>query len=109
MIAVLFEAAPTEDGRGRYLELAAALGPQLAQIEGFISIERFQSLSDPQRLLSLSYWADEQAAQRWRRWSAHRQAQAEGRDGVFVHYRIRVAAVLRDYGRDERKQAPIDP
>jgi heme-degrading monooxygenase HmoA len=108
MIAVIFEVRPTAEGRPRYLELAAALKPELERIDGFLSIERFQSLAEPDKLLSLSFWRDEAAVQAWRRLESHRAAQAEGRAGVFADYRLRVAAVLRDYGLNEREQAPTD-
>jgi heme-degrading monooxygenase HmoA len=108
MIAVIFEVQPHAEGRSRYLELAAELKPLLEQMDGFISIERFQSLSDPARLLSLSFWRDEAAVQGWRRLAAHRAAQSEGRAGVFAGYRLRVAAVLRDYGLHDRAEAPDD-
>ncbi len=109
MIAVIFEVTPSAEGRDRYLELAAELKPLLQEIDGFLSIERFQSLTDPGKLLSLSFWRDEAAVQSWRRLEAHRQAQSEGRAGVFADYRLRVAAVLRDYGMtDNRDQVPAD-
>lgn len=108
MIAVIFEVTPSADGRERYLELAAELKPLLQEIDGFLSIERFQSLTDPGKLLSLSFWRDEEAVREWRRLEAHRAAQSEGRAGVFADYRLRVAAVLRDYGMTEREQAPPD-
>ncbi len=108
MIAVIFEVTPSADGRDRYLELAAELKPLLQEIDGFLSIERFQSLTDPGKLLSLSFWRDEAAVQAWRRLEAHRQAQSEGRAGVFADYRLRVAAVLRDYGMQARDEAPAD-
>lgn len=108
MIAVIFEVTPSADGRDRYLELAAELKPLLQEIDGFLSIERFQSLTDPGKLLSLSFWRDEAALQAWRRLEAHRQAQSEGRAGVFADYRLRVAAVLRDYGMQARDEAPTD-
>jgi len=106
MIVVIFEAAP--DGRelDRYLGIAADLRPQLDKIDGFISIERFKSLSDPNRVLSLSFWENEAAVAAWRRAPNHRAAQEIGRNEVFTDYRIRVASVLRDYGMDERTQAP---
>jgi len=108
MIAVIFEVQLRDEGRQEYLDLAAGLRPLLAQVDGFISIERFQSLSDPGRLLSLSFWRDESAVESWRRVEAHRTAQARGRGGVFDDYRLRVASVLRDYGMTERAQAPAD-
>lgn len=108
MIAVIFEVIPSADGRDRYLTLASELKPLLERIDGFISIERFQSLTDPTKLLSLSFWRDEAAVQAWRRLDAHRAAQSEGRAGVFADYRLRVAAVLRDYGLNERDEAPTD-
>lgn len=108
MIAVIFEVTPSAEGRDRYLALAAELKPLLMQIDGFISIERFQSLSDPSRLLSLSFWRDEAAVLAWRQLEAHRAAQSEGRAGVFDDYRLRVAAVLRDYGLHARDEAPAD-
>jgi heme-degrading monooxygenase HmoA len=108
MIAVIFEAVPSEAGRARYLELAAELGGMLAGIDGFVSVERFESLHKPGKLLSLSFWRDEAAVAEWRRLEPHRAAQGEGRAGVFSDYRLRVAAVLRDYGLDERQVAPPD-
>jgi len=108
MIAVIFEVSPAPGRLQAYLDHAAALRAELQAIDGFISIERFQSLSDPARLLSLSFWRDEAAVQAWRRLESHRAAQAAGRAGVFSDYRLRVAEVLRDYGLHEREQAPAD-
>jgi heme-degrading monooxygenase HmoA len=108
MIAVIFELWPAEDERGSYLDLAAALRPRLEEIEGFLSIERFESLSEPGKLLSLSFWRDESAVATWRQEEAHRAAQSVGRMVIFANYRLRVAAVLRDYGLNERLEAPAD-
>lgn len=108
MIAVIFEVRPAEGRRGEYLDLAAALRDELATIDGFVSVERFQSLTDPGKMLSLSVWRDEAAVTEWRRRAAHRRAQSKGRSGVFADYRLRVAAVLRDYGMTERDEAPAD-
>ena len=108
MIAVIFEATPQPDHYQTYLDIAAALKPELMGIDGFISIERFQSLVDPSKLLSLSFWRDEAAVMAWRNREAHRQAQSSGRSHVFADYRLRVAHVLRDYGLNERDQAPAD-
>ncbi|RKH38018.1 antibiotic biosynthesis monooxygenase [Corallococcus sp. AB049A] len=108
MIAVIFEVWAHEEHRQRYLDLAAELRPLLADIDGFISIERFQSLGTPSKLLSLSYWRDEAAVAEWRRLEAHRDAQREGRAGVFQDYRLRVAHVVRDYGLDDRAAVPAD-
>ncbi|MEB0045682.1 MULTISPECIES: antibiotic biosynthesis monooxygenase [unclassified Pseudomonas] len=108
MIAVIFEALPHPEHRQRYLDLAAALKPLLSDIDGFISIERFQSLADPEKLLSLSFWRDEAAVAQWRTLERHRMAQTAGRAQVFADYRLRVAKVTRDYGLEDRKQAPAD-
>lgn len=108
MIAVIFEVVPNEGQSAAYLELAASLRPALEQIDGFISIERFQSLTEPGKVLSLSFWRDEAAVSHWRNQSAHREVQSLGRNGVFANYRLRVAHVLRDYGLAEREQAPGD-
>jgi heme-degrading monooxygenase HmoA len=108
MIAVIFEVSPAAGKDHRYFDLAAALKPQLEAIDGFISVERFQSLTDPGKFLSLSFWRDEAAVQRWRNVSSHRAAQAEGRAGVFRDYRLRIASVIRDYGLNERDEAPKD-
>lgn len=108
MIAVIFEVWPAEGQTETYLETAAALRAELASIDGFISIERFQSLTEPGKLLSLSFWRDEAAVQDWRTREAHRTAQTLGRSGTFADYRLRVASVLRDYGLQEREQAPED-
>lgn len=108
MIAVIFEAMPIEARRDDYFAWAEQLRRHLADQPGFISIERFQSLSKPNKVLSLSFWQDEASVRLWREQSDHRQAQADGRTEIFEDYRLRVAQVLRDYGRFEREQAPAD-
>ncbi|MRW87174.1 antibiotic biosynthesis monooxygenase [Pseudoduganella sp. FT26W] len=106
MIAVIFEVVPSSDGRAEYLERAAQLAPLLAQVDGFISVERFTSIMQPDKLLSLSFWRDEAAVRAWRGQEEHRAAQQAGRGGVFDDYRLRVASVLRDYGMTDRAQVP---
>lgn len=106
MIAVIFEVQPTDAGRAAYFDHAAALKPMLEPLDGFISVERFQSLADPARLLSLSFWRDEAAVRAWRETQRHREAQAAGRGGLFQGYRLRVAQVMRDYGLHDRAQVP---
>ena len=108
MIAVIFEVTPRPDRMQAYLDAAASLKPLLAEVEGFISIERFQSLTDPAKLVSLSFWRDEEAVRQWRELEAHRGVQAAGRASIFADYRLRVASVLRDYGMNERAEAPAD-
>jgi heme-degrading monooxygenase HmoA len=108
MIAVIFEVWPREGHRQEYLDIAAELRPLLDNVDGFISIERFASLSTPDKLLSLSFWRDETAVAAWRQLEQHRAAQMRGRADVFADYRLRVATVLRDYGLDERDGAPPD-
>ncbi|ESW95259.1 antibiotic biosynthesis monooxygenase [Mesorhizobium sp. M0179] len=108
MIAVIFEVQPAEGKRDAYLGIAAELRPLLDGIDGFISIERFQSLGDPNRVLSLSFWRDEEAVKAWRNTEEHRQAQHAGRGGIFAGYRLRIAHVVRDYGLTERDEAPED-
>jgi len=108
MIAVIFEVRPAEGQTGHYLDLAAALRPSLETMDGFISVERFRSLSDPGKLLSLSFWRDEEAVRAWRNTPAHRATQGEGRAGVFADYRLRIAVVSRDYGMADREEAPAD-
>lgn len=108
MIAVIFEAQPHPDQRQAYLGAAAFLRPQLALVDGFISIERFESLTQPGKLLSLSFWRDEEAVTQWRNLESHRHVQSQGRDGIFADYRLRVAAVMRDYGMHDRAEAPAD-
>jgi heme-degrading monooxygenase HmoA len=108
MIAVIFEAETTADTQAEYLGWAADLRPLLDDIDGFLAIERFRSLTTPGRVLSLSFWRDEAAVARWRALPEHRRAQAAGRDHVFAGYRLRIAEVLRDYGKDDRAAAPAD-
>jgi heme-degrading monooxygenase HmoA len=108
MIAVIFEVEPNQGAAARYLEIAAALRAELEAIDGFISVERFESLARPGRYLSLSFWRDEDAVRAWRCHGMHRRAQQEGRSQVFSGYRLRVAAVMRDYGLLDREQAPAD-
>lgn len=108
MIAVIFEVEPADGRLDAYLDLAAGLAPRLAEIDGFISVERFESLARPGRLLSLSFWRDEAAVAAWRTLAEHRAAQGAGRAGVFRDYRLRVAAVVREHGLSERDEAPAD-
>ena len=108
MIAVIFEVEIAEGRRDDYLQIAGDLRPLLEGIDGFISVERFQSLTTPGKLLSLSFWRDEDAIRAWRNTEKHRSAQAEGRGGVFDGYRLRIAGVIRDYGMTERDEAPAD-
>ena len=108
MIAVIFEVIPTEGKVQEYLNIAARLKPLLENIDGFISIERFSSLAEEGKLLSLSFWRDEKAIEEWRNIESHRLAQIKGREGVFLDYRLRVANVSRDYGMADREQVPSD-
>ena len=108
MIAVIFEVWPASGRKEDYLNIAATLKPDLEKMDGFISVERFQSLTDPGKLLSLSFWRDEDAVKSWRNKENHRRSQAEGRGGVFADYRLRIASVIRDYGMAERGEAPAD-
>jgi len=106
MIAVIFEVWPRQ--RQRYLDIAVQLRPLLDGIDGFLSIERFESLNEPGKVLSLSFWRDEAAVQAWRQTEVHRAAQALGRSEVFADYRLRIAGVVRDYGMRDRAEAPDD-
>jgi heme-degrading monooxygenase HmoA len=106
MYAVIFEVEPEPDHLEDYLDIAGRLRPELEKIDGFISIERFKSLSQDGKILSLSFWRDEEAIARWRQQAQHHAAQRAGRERIFRDYRIRVAAVARDYGMYERAQAP---
>lgn len=108
MIAVIFEVWPAKGQNSHYLDIAFDLRPLLEQVEGFISVERFQSLTNPEKLLSLSFFKDEDAVRRWRNTAQHRAAQAEGRGGVFADYHLRIAHVIRDYGMTDRDEAPAD-
>jgi heme-degrading monooxygenase HmoA len=108
MIAVMFEVEPAEGRREDYLALAAALKASLEAMDGFISVERFESLTTPGKLLSLSFWRDEDAVRAWRNLPQHRAAQAMGRNHYFAGYRLRIAHVLRDYGMTDRAEAPAD-
>ncbi|MGH7122394.1 MAG: antibiotic biosynthesis monooxygenase family protein [Acetobacteraceae bacterium] len=108
MIAVIFEVWPAAGKIPQYLDLAAALKRELERIDGFISVERFRSITEPDKILSLSFWRDDQAVQAWRNHVAHRATQRKGRGGVFADYRLRVTSVLRDYGMRERAEAPAD-
>lgn len=108
MVAVIFELIPAAGKRDEYLDLAAKLKPELSKIEGFISIERFQSLTNPEKILSLSFWENEESIQEGRNLEMHRAAQKKGRNGIFSDYRLRVAFVERDYGMQAREQVPTD-
>ncbi|MCG9731896.1 antibiotic biosynthesis monooxygenase [Shewanella sp. Isolate13] len=108
MIAVIFEVQVAEGKTTEYLDIANEIRPLLAEIEGFISIERFQSLTNEGKVLSLSFWRDEEAIKEWRCLEGHRLAQSKGRNSVFESYRLRVAGVIRDYGMEERSQVPRD-
>ena len=108
MVTVIFEVWPHPEHRDGYLNWAAELKEELVRMEGFLSIERFQSLTDPGKLLSLQFWRDEECLARWRNLEAHRAAQSAGRRTMFKEYRLRIAEVVRDYGLNERGQAPAD-
>jgi heme-degrading monooxygenase HmoA len=108
MVAVIFEAFPAKGKWDKYLDIAAGLRPELSKLEGFISIERFQSITNPEKMLSLSFWKDEESINQWRNTELHRMAQKKGRNSIFDNYRLRVADVQRDYGMMDRDQAPID-
>ncbi|RAJ08622.1 alpha-beta hydrolase superfamily lysophospholipase [Chitinophaga skermanii] len=108
-IAVIFEVIPNDDScKIEYLQIAASLKPELEKIPGFISIERFQSLVHPGKILSLSFWSDESAIQQWRNLEIHRAAQSKGRAYIFKDYHLRIASVIRDYGMFDRVEAPRD-
>ena len=108
MIAIIFEVWPADGRRQEYLDIAASLRPLLEEIDGFISIERFESLTEPGKILSLSFFRDEQAVAEWRALEAHRNAQVLGRAAIFRDYRLRVAGIIRDYGMFNRDQVPVD-
>ena len=108
MIAVIFEVVPYMGERHRYLDLAGELRAELEKIDGFISIERFESLTMRGKILSLSFWRDEEAVRQWRNLEAHRAAQQAGRNGIFADYRLRIGHMVRDYGMFERSEAPED-
>ncbi|AQS61981.1 hypothetical protein AGRHK599_LOCUS1000 [Rhizobium rhizogenes] len=108
MIAVIFEVWPAEGEKQHYLDIAAGLRTELETIDGFLSVERFQSISNPDKMLSLSFFRDEEAVRAWCNTLPHRAAQSLGRSGVFSDYRLRIAQVIRDYGLQERKEAPAD-
>ncbi len=108
MIAVIFEVWPKPEHRQTYFDLAADLKPLLATIDGFISVERFESLTEKGKILSVSFWRDEAAVEAWRNTMEHRRSQARGRTTVFSDYRLRIASVIRDYGMNDRAEAPRD-
>ena len=108
MIAVIFEVIPAPGRKQEYLDIAASLRPELEKQDGFISIERFASLTNEGKVLSLSFWRDEDAVRQWRNLEEHRRAQQAGRTAIFADYRLRIAHVVRDYGMSERDQAPQD-
>ena len=108
MIAVIFEVWPAAGRKDDYLGIAATLREDLVKIDGFLSVERFQSLNDPGKLLSLSFWRNEEAVKQWRNQTRHRASQAKGRGGIFADYRLRIASVVRDYGLTDRTEVPED-
>ncbi|HZK88793.1 MAG TPA: antibiotic biosynthesis monooxygenase [Stellaceae bacterium] len=108
MHAVIFEVWPNEEDRQEYLDIAAALRPTLEKMDGFISIERFESLTEKGKILSLSFWRDDLAIAGWRQVEQHRMAQAKGRRELFRDYRLRIAAIIRDYGMNDRGEVPAD-
>lgn len=108
MIAVIFEFTPAPGRFPEYMELVAKLKPELEKAEGFISLERFESITSPGKFVSLQFWQDEEAVRKWRNLQQHREAQKKGRAGIFASYRLRIAEVLRDYTMDARAQAPRD-
>ena len=108
MIAVIFEFTPREGRFPEYMELVGQLKPELDKAEGFLSIERFESITTKGKFLSLQFWKDEESVKKWRNLQKHREAQKKGRAGIIASYRLRIAGVVRDYSMDERAQAPAD-
>jgi heme-degrading monooxygenase HmoA len=108
VITVIFEVQPAEGKAAEYFDIAASLRPALVKIDGFISIERFESVTQPGKFVSISFWRDEAAVVAWRNVEGHRLAQAKGRESIFADYRIRVASVMRDYSMNARDEAPAD-
>jgi heme-degrading monooxygenase HmoA len=108
MIAVIFEFTPNPGRFPDYMALVETLKPELAKAEGFISLERFESITAPGKFISLQFWKDEESVAKWRNVQKHRDAQKKGRGGIFASYRLRIASVARDYSMDERKEAPRD-
>jgi len=108
MIAVIFEVQPAAGKAAEYFEIASSLRAELEKLDGFISIERFESVTTRGKFVSISFWRDEAAVAAWRNVEGHRMAQARGRDGIFADYRIRVANVMRDYSMNSRAEAPAD-
>ena len=108
MIAVIFEFTPAEGRFPEYMDLVAQLRPELDKADGFISLERFESITNKGKFVSLQFWRDEEAVRKWRNVQKHREAQAKGRGGIFTSYRLRIASVIRDYEIDRREQAPAD-
>jgi heme-degrading monooxygenase HmoA len=108
VVVVIFEVWPAEGRTAEYFDIAASLRGELERIDGFVSIERFESVSTPGKFVSISFWRDEDAVRRWRNVEGHRHAQARGRAGIFADYRLRVASVIRDYGMQTRDEAPAD-
>ncbi len=108
MIAVIFEFTPAPGRFADYMELVGQLKPELDKAEGFISLERFESITTPGKFVSLQFWRDEESVRRWRNLQQHREAQKKGRGGIFASYRLRIAGVLRDYTMDQRDGAPRD-
>ena len=108
MMAVIFEVWPATGRKDDYLKMAAALRSEVEKIDGFISVERFESLYEQGKLLSLQFWRDDEAIGKWRRHLDHRKAQAAGKAGMFADYRLRIAEVVRDYSPTDRKEAPVD-
>jgi heme-degrading monooxygenase HmoA len=108
VITVIFEFTPAEGRFSEYLDLVATLKADLERADGFISLERFESITTKGKFVSLQFWRDEEAVRKWRNLQRHREVQAKGRAGIFTSYRLRIASVVRDYTMDERAQAPAD-
>ncbi len=108
MIAVIFEFTPAPGRFSDYMDLVGQLKPELDKAEGFISLERFESITAPGKFVSLQFWRDEESVAKWRNVQKHREAQKRGRGGIFTSYRLRIAGVIRDYTMDGRGQAPAD-
>ena len=108
MIAIIFEFTPHPDRIDQYFDMAKEMRAHLSRIDGFISVERFESVTTPGKFVSLSFWRDQEAVKAWRNLPEHREAQSTGRREVLAAYRLRVAEVLRDYGREDRAEAPED-
>lgn len=94
-VAVIFTSRRTDDDEPGYAEMSARMDDLAAEQPGYRGIESVRS--DDGGGITISYWADHEAARAWKRHAEHLVAQRLGRERWYDRYTVRIATVEREY------------